>query len=261
MAAALCLLAFDFARWWLTSETFALHSVDVAGSSRDRCERIARDLADLAGSNIWRLSPQRVLERVRAHPWVDRARVHIVYPDVLRVSVQERIPVAQALDIHGRPVALDGAGYCFELASGAGYGCLPLIEQLPPEHVFPGACIDAPTATTALAVSAQLCALAPTLWAEIAGMRVTSYEELVLCTTGPLGEVYLPPPDAPLPVAALLAVRERLAELAIACVWTDFRSTRGLVAIRPVDAVAGETLSAGSPARRGLKGEEVKGEA
>jgi cell division protein FtsQ len=94
-------------------------------------ERALRHLADLQNGTSWWLADTEAVRRgVERHPWVRSATVERVWPDTLRVTVDERVPVALlAMD---RTYVLDEDGVPFLVADGRELD-LPLILGLDPD--------------------------------------------------------------------------------------------------------------------------------
>lgn len=99
--------------WALTTPSFALDSVEVAGNHRVEQAWVESALAPLHGRNLLTLALDEVRARVAAHPWVAVVTVEKRLPDRLEVSIEERRPVALLradsglvyLDGEGRPIA------------------------------------------------------------------------------------------------------------------------------------------------------------
>ncbi len=95
-------------------------------------QRALRHLADMPnGTTIWGVDPTAIAHGVEHHPWVRHATVERVWPDGLRVTLEERTPVA-LLAIAERTYVLDEQGVPFLVADGRALD-LPLILGLAPE--------------------------------------------------------------------------------------------------------------------------------
>src|SRR2546426_6748705 len=78
--------------WLLTTQRFAVTSVEVRGASRTSPEQILAVAAIPRGTNIFRLDTTGVTGRVESLPAVRRADVVRELPDRVVISVEERRP-------------------------------------------------------------------------------------------------------------------------------------------------------------------------
>src|SRR2546428_7401492 len=84
--------------WLLTTQRFAVTSVEVRGASRTSPEQILAVAAIPRGTNIFRLDTTGVTGRVESLPAVRRADVVRELPDRVVISGEERRPVTL---VHG----------------------------------------------------------------------------------------------------------------------------------------------------------------
>jgi cell division septal protein FtsQ len=126
-------LVLPAAAWfWLSDgQTFALSAVETQGSPRISPDWIERALEPELGSNLLTLPLDRVRRRLEAHPWLGRIEARKELPDVLRVSVEERVAMAVLetedglyfVDSDGERIARfepgDTAGTLLRIAAGA----------------------------------------------------------------------------------------------------------------------------------------------
>jgi len=129
----------------------------------------AANLVD--GQNVWLIDRQAVAERIQALPWVDRATLHVRWPNRLTISVSERRPAALvALGAVGgvAPQATPEAGFAEidetgrVLVTGVGErpADLPLLIVVPPPvQVKPAMQLDRPDIAAALDAYHRLSAL------------------------------------------------------------------------------------------------------
>ena len=87
------------------SGTFSVRRVTVQGNRMSNEAQI-RTLADIKrGDQLFSVTPEEVAERIRQHPWVDRAEVERVWPDTLTIRVHEHRPLAM-INIEGKQQGL-----------------------------------------------------------------------------------------------------------------------------------------------------------
>ncbi len=116
-----------------SSPYFALRRVMVRGAER-LSEAEVRALAGLRpGRNVFELSPRRVVQALRAHPWIASAEAYRRLPDGYEVRIVERKAVALALR-EGEPWWVDEAGEPFAPAEPEGPADLPVIGGLHWSH-------------------------------------------------------------------------------------------------------------------------------
>jgi len=120
------------AAWLLVRPDLVIveHVVFVGAAHADA--RTLRHLADLPNGTTWWRADLGAVERgVEQHPWVRDATVERVWPDTVRVTIDERVPVA-LLGLKDRTYVLDDQGHPFLVADGRALD-LPLITGLDPE--------------------------------------------------------------------------------------------------------------------------------
>lgn len=140
------------ALWLLSSPTFALAAVEVAGNRHVEARWVERQLAPLVGENLIRLELGRVEELIAANPWVDGLVLEKRLPNRLLVVLAER-----------QPQALLRAGSALSYLDGAGEVIAPFDPRFGPADLL---LVSVATRVEsgfagALAVSAELAACAP----------------------------------------------------------------------------------------------------
>ena len=122
---------------WVWQRTLPLERVAVVGAVHAPADEVARLTAVTPDSvALFSLSPALVGSRAARHPWVREAHVRRLPTGTLRVRVEERQPVALALDGDGRPSHfLDAEGYAMpvEAAAPALYD-VPVLRGAPAYH-------------------------------------------------------------------------------------------------------------------------------
>ncbi|MBF0426082.1 MAG: FtsQ-type POTRA domain-containing protein [Magnetococcales bacterium] len=71
-----------------------------------------REIGIVQGSNLLRIDPRQVLERMAALPWIRKVRVERVYPNVLTIAMVEKVAVCMGrqgeqitlIDEYGKPI-------------------------------------------------------------------------------------------------------------------------------------------------------------
>ena len=106
------------------SPVFDLEVISVEGVERASAEALRRRLEPFVGRNVLELELAEVARRAADDPWIRRAAVKRTLPHALRVSIEERRPVAVAV-IHGLAHVVDERGFVVG-ASGPG-----MAENLP----------------------------------------------------------------------------------------------------------------------------------
>ncbi|MCB1008226.1 MAG: FtsQ-type POTRA domain-containing protein [Acidobacteria bacterium] len=99
--------------WLLTSPTFALDTLEIAGAHRVEASWVESALEPLKGENLIRLPLDAVESAVAGNPWIERVTVDKRLPDRLRIELTEREPAAllretaqlSYLDRSGRRIA------------------------------------------------------------------------------------------------------------------------------------------------------------
>jgi hypothetical protein len=129
-----------------SSSRFAIRRVELVGvvhAPRPELEALTRAYV---GANLFRVDIKQVRKDLSSISWIRSASIEKTMPDLLRIRVTERVPLAIASDgacasrsASGRPCALryvDASGLPFaELSAAVGDGDLPLIQAASPGDV------------------------------------------------------------------------------------------------------------------------------
>jgi len=94
-AGALLVTAASFAVRESSDPRFALESIAVTGNAHAGSSEIVTAAALPRGENVWLMDVRGALARVEALPWVRSAAIHRSWPNRVRISVVERVPVAR----------------------------------------------------------------------------------------------------------------------------------------------------------------------
>ncbi|MEQ1568940.1 MAG: FtsQ-type POTRA domain-containing protein [Myxococcota bacterium] len=80
--------------WAARPDLWLVEHVEFVGAAHATSAEL-RHLADVPnGTTVWGVRPGAVARAVERHPWVVRADVAFAWPDTLRVTVEEHVPVA-----------------------------------------------------------------------------------------------------------------------------------------------------------------------
>ena len=110
-----------------SSERFSISRVEIVESPRSRDPELRAALAELRGRNLFSTDLDAMRSRLASIDGIREATVEKIVPDGLRISVEERIPIAIWRAKHG-DMFVDADGREFRTWSGAnGEGRLPSI--------------------------------------------------------------------------------------------------------------------------------------
>lgn len=93
----------------MSSDAFALTTIEVEGTRRTTAGSVEAVLHDFVGCSLLELDLGAVAARSQSDPWVRSASVKRIFPRALRVSVIERTPTALAL-LNGVVQVVDSTG-------------------------------------------------------------------------------------------------------------------------------------------------------
>lgn len=116
---------------WQRAQTLPLTGVEVSGAVHADEAALLALAAVPDSARLFAVDPLALASRVEAEPWVRRARVSRSMRGVIRITVEERQPVALAIGADGRATAyVDAGGHVMPVtasALAAGYD-LPLLS-------------------------------------------------------------------------------------------------------------------------------------
>ena len=166
--------------WLLTTQRFAVTSVEVRGASRTSPEQILAVAAIPRGTNIFRLDTTGVTGRVESLPAVRRADVVRELPDRVVISVEERRPFTL---VHGgRLHWMDEEGRLLGASLAAVAPPMPVISGLTADELASMRTAPGPKARAAVAVIRALLRSGIGLTAEISEIDMSRREGPVLYT-------------------------------------------------------------------------------
>lgn len=114
--------------WFTTSETFAVHRVEVHHARLADGDELVARTGIATGMNIFAMDVAAAARAVEQDPWVTRASVTRDLPDVVHIVVEERTPVALvALE---SLYAVDASGVLFKRVRPGDELDLPIITGL-----------------------------------------------------------------------------------------------------------------------------------
>ena len=112
-----------------TSSYFAVERIELLGSERTSAARIRAAVTPYIGRNLLELNLYEIERIVRHDPWVRRALVRRVLPNMLRITLSERRPCAVAL-IGGVAHLVDDTGYVIGPTGPGRADDLPVLSGL-----------------------------------------------------------------------------------------------------------------------------------
>ena len=168
------------AGWLLTAPRFAVTSVEVEGVSRVPAERVRAAAAIASGTNVWRIDPATVIQRVEAVPEIRRAEVIRRYPNRVTVLVEERRPFTL---VHaGRLHWLDEEGRVLREVPQAVVPPVPVVSGLDEAELTSIRTAPGPRAREAIALIRVLLRSGSALTAQISEIDMSRGEGPVLYT-------------------------------------------------------------------------------
>ena len=166
--------------WLVTAPRFAVTTVDVEGVSRVPAERVRAAAAIAPGTNVWRIDPRTVVERVEAVPEIRRAEVIRRYPNRVTIVVEERRPFTL---VHaGRLHWLDEEGRLLREVREAVVPPVPVVSGLDEAELTSIRTAPGPRAREAIALIRVLLRSGSALTAQISEIDMSRGDGPVLYT-------------------------------------------------------------------------------
>jgi cell division protein FtsQ len=160
------------------SSVFEIQSIDVAGNEAVAAPEVVARSGLHPPMSVFGVNTVGVRDRLRADPRIADAAVAVVFPDQVRLTVQER-PAAAALRIPDGYMLVTADGVA--LAPTSGPPALPVlaVDRLEPGAAQPGMVVPSSDVRLGADVAALL---PPALRADIATIRVDRGGEVILYT-------------------------------------------------------------------------------
>jgi cell division protein FtsQ len=168
--------------WLLSSERFAVKSVDVRGAQQLTADRILEAAQIPPGRSLFLLDPRKIARGVEALPEVEHAEVIRELPDRVTVVVRERRPFTL---VHaGRLHWIDESGHLLGREAQAVTPPAPIISGLTEAELLSMKAAPTGKARDAIRLIRSLLRSGSALAAEISEIDVASTDGPVLYTVG-----------------------------------------------------------------------------
>lgn len=110
---------------FLTRMGFRVEEVQIMGHEKVDPKVILELLNITQGLPIFHFDPREARKNLEELPWIHKATVHRALPSTVRITIEERLPVA-LWQSKNRFSLVDGHGHVIETLSADGYGHLPV---------------------------------------------------------------------------------------------------------------------------------------
>lgn len=145
-------------RYVEVSEHYRVKTIRVEGAQVLDADTIVAESGLTDKDNILFVNVGQVRRRIEAMPYVKTCRVTRMFPDLVALTIEERVAVACLL-VRDQVFEIDAEGYVLRALCSGVSSPLPLISELPGvDAVLPGEQITAP----ALAEALEVCRAFPT---------------------------------------------------------------------------------------------------
>lgn len=122
----LWIMSREYRVWLAESETFCIRRIEVSGNELLSEKEILQLSGLVPRGSIWQMTLREVEEKIECNTFVDKVFVERCLPDVLRIRVVEKHPVA-LISIQGKIYCVDREGLVMPLSLGKRYD-LPLLS-------------------------------------------------------------------------------------------------------------------------------------
>ncbi len=112
-----------------SSRYFMLTKIEIVGAKIVPTEEVSRTCGVLEGTNIFKIRSVRMERKLENHPWIKRAFVKRRFPDLLMITITERIPIA-VVRIGDALLGMDEEGVLLPQIENDAFDNLPVIEGI-----------------------------------------------------------------------------------------------------------------------------------
>jgi cell division protein FtsQ len=160
------------------SSAFDIQSVDVAGNRAVPASDIVAASGLETETSAFTVNAAGIRQRLRRDPRIEDATVAVVLPDRVRITVQERPPVA-ALRVPGGYVLVSADGVALTAANDPSTLPVLTVDRLDPSAVQTGARLPSADARLGADLAGSL---PPALRPDVAALRVDGFGEVIVYT-------------------------------------------------------------------------------
>lgn len=133
--------------YYLASPLAVVDKVEISGNSYLQPADIQQLAGIQAGMHLWRLKLGASRDKLKANPWVLKARIQRQFPNTIMISLQERTGVAVVMSENGNWIVAEDK---VVLAENQGFS-LPWLTGLELAALTPGTVVEGQTVHLALA--------------------------------------------------------------------------------------------------------------
>ncbi|GMW03435.1 MAG: hypothetical protein AMXMBFR84_45690 [Candidatus Hydrogenedentota bacterium] len=164
------------------SAYFAVKTIRVVGADTVTPEKVVETAGITTADSLLLLDTQQIRERVEALPYVKTCSVSRIFPDMVVVNVQERIPIATVM-AHGHPYEIDEECFVLRRLDIRDEYPGPFITELPGlDNVEPGQQLNIAALRDALLVLSSFAYIGMSSEVSIAELAAPSENDIRMYT-------------------------------------------------------------------------------
>ena len=170
-----------YGKWLKESETFHIRRTEIQGADLLSEKEVLRLGGVEPRSFIWEVDLRKAEDEIAGHPFVETVRVERVLPDVLRIRLEEKRPLA-LLNFGGQLFCVDGEGMVLPSQPGKLYD-LPVLSGAFQGAVTVGRSVRGEVVREGLNFLVRVLEDRPTLYGQISEVVVRESEGLIVYTS------------------------------------------------------------------------------
>lgn len=197
--------------WWLDSaKTFMIHQVQISGNEYFSEQELLRMASIDNKESIWNVTLEDAAAKIKRHPFVEDVHISREFPDILKINIQEKKPVA-LLNFENQLYCLDPEGMVLPSNPGKSYH-LPVISGQFKGGLKEGSQIQNQWVQDGLVLVQHVLKEHPQLYGRISELVVGKTESSILILRDGGIPVYLKKNQSGVHIEALYAVLSNLSK-------------------------------------------------
>ena len=138
----------QYSAWLGNSDSFKIRKIEIEGNELISGQKIMKENELESGKRIWEVDLKSVDENIRNNPFIDTVQLERSFPDVLKIQVHEKFPIA-LLNFKNHFYCIDETGMILPSKPGKLYD-LPVLSGHYEGSVTVGQQIDSPNVSEEL---------------------------------------------------------------------------------------------------------------